>query len=59
MRNVLREKGWWLEEIVICEIYEVTVRIYFTAGENHLNNFVTTCRILKSKGKFFIGLDRS
>ena len=49
MGNVLRGKFWWLEEIVICEVYEVSVRIYFTSGENHLNNFVTTCRTVKVK----------
>jgi hypothetical protein len=27
MTNVLREKVWWLEEIVICEVYEVSDRI--------------------------------
>jgi hypothetical protein len=59
MRNVLRGKVWWLKEIVICGVYEVSVRIYFTSGENYLNNFVTACRTLKSKGKSFIGLYRS
>jgi hypothetical protein len=59
MRNVLREKVWWLKEVAICEVYEVSVRIYFTTGEKHLNNFVATCRTVKSKGKSFIGLDRS
>jgi hypothetical protein len=33
MRNELRKKVWWLVEIVICEVYEVTVRIYFTSGK--------------------------
>jgi hypothetical protein len=52
-------KIWWLEEIVICEVYGVSISIYFTSGENHLKNSVITCRTAKSKGKSFIGLYRS
>jgi hypothetical protein len=51
MRNELREKVWWLVEIVFCEVYEVTVRIYFISEKNQINNFVTTYthRTVKNK----------